>query len=342
MIWSRPVSSSTAHATSLQTWLRTQAVAVTGGRGFLGRRLVDRLARGGARKVVAVDARPRAGSTPVEDLINVKHVTADILDVDEMASSLAGCSTIFHLAALTDAGKSVEESDRYFEVNARGTEATMEACERANVRRVIYTSTSLVYGAPRRLPVIEDYPTDPLTPYAASKLAGERAVADYVSHSRAAGEVARVANLYGASFLPNTAVGLALNQAMQGGPIRLRNLMSVRDFVHADDVVEALLRLAAAEGVDRECRVANVSTGRGASVLEVAQAIAEAASECGLGRPRILQSERPVREVAPKVVLDNSLLFEITGWRPAIRIRRGMAIALAEGMDQKVTEGATR
>ena len=335
------MSSTTAEPTSTDSWLRTQTVAVTGGQGFLGRRLVGRLALGGARRVVAIDARPRSVSTSAEKRLQAKHITADILDVDDMARALTGCSTVFHLAALTDAGKSVEESDRYFEVNTRGTEATMEACEKANVRRVIYTSTSLVYGAPRSLPVAEDHPTDPLTPYAASKLAGERAVADYVSHSHAAGEVARVANLYGASFLPNTAVGLALDQTMQGNPIRLRNLTSVRDFIHADDVVEALFRLTAAEGADGECRVINVSTGQGASVLEVAQAIAEAATQCGLDRPRILQSTSPVQEVAPKVVLDNSLLVNITGWRPDISIERGLAIALSEGLCLKVAGAAT-
>ena len=327
---SRTPPSPAAQGLFVEDWLKTRCLAVTGGRGALGRRLVRRLAACGAARVVAIDSRSLANSDPVDWARAVDHVTADILDVDEMARWLSGCSVVFHLAALTNPAQSVAESERYFEVNARGTVLLMEACAKAGVRQVIYASTSLVYGVPLRLPVDEDHPTDPSTPYAASKLAGERAVADYASRSGGTGCIARLANLYGASFSPDTAVGVALNQAVHGGPISLRNLAGVRDFIHADDVIEALVHLAAAPQGAGECRVVNVSTGIGASVLEVARAIAEAAERQGMGNPDIVQSGEPSEEAAPRVVLDNSRLAELTGWAPRFNLARGLATALSE------------
>ncbi|MCZ6755554.1 MAG: NAD-dependent epimerase/dehydratase family protein [Gemmatimonadetes bacterium] len=327
---SRPTSRPAAQGLSVEDWLKTHCLAVTGGRGALGRRLVRRLAASGAARVVAIDSRSPASSDPVEQASAVDHVTADILDVDEMARSLSGCSVVFHLAALTNAAESVAESERYFEINARGSVLLMEACAKAGVRQVIYTSTSLVYGIPLRLPIDEDHPTDPLTPYAASKLAGERAVADYASHGGGTGDIARLANLYGASYSSDTAVGVALNQALHGGPISLRNLAGVRDFIHADDVVEALVHLAAAPQGAGECRVVNISTGIEASVLEVARAIAEAAEEQGMGYPDIVQSGEPSDGAAPRIVLDNRRLAQLTGRTPRFNLAQGLATALSE------------
>lgn len=327
---SRPLPSSAVQGLSVEEWLKTQCLAVTGGRGALGRRLARRLAAGGAPRVVAIDSRSLASSDTVHRAGAVDHVTADILDVDDTVRSLTGCTTVFHLAALTNAAQSLAESERYFEVNARGTVLLMAACAKVGVRQVIYTSTSLVYGIPLRLPIDEDHPADPLTPYAASKLAGERAVADYVSRGGGTGSIARLANLYGASFSPDTAVGVALNQALRGGPISLRSLAVVRDFIHADDVVEALVRLAAAPQRAGECRVVNVSTGVGASVQEVARAIAEAAEQQGMGYPDIVQSDGLSEEAAPRIVLDNRRLVELTGWTPRVNLVQGLATALSE------------
>ena len=337
---SRPLPSRAAQGLSVEDWLKTRCLAVTGGRGALGRRLARRLAAGGAPRVVAIDSRSLAGAA-VNDASRIQHITSDILDFDDTVRSLTGCTTVFHLAALTNAGQSVAESERFFEVNARGTFLLMEACARAGVRQVIYTSTSLVYGIPVTLPMDEDHPTDPLTPYAASKLAGERAVADYASHSGGTGDIARLANLYGASFSPDTAVGVALNQALHGGPISLRNLAGVRDFIHADDVVEALVHLAAAPQGAGECRVVNVSPGIGASVLEVARAIAEAAEQQGMGYPEIVQSGEPSEEAAPTIVLDNRRLTELTGWTPRFNLAQGLATALSECKAENAARAVT-
>ena len=338
---SRPLPSPAVQGLSVEDWLKTRCLAVTGGLGALGRRLARRLAARGAPRVVAIDSRSLASSDPVDQAGGVDHVTADILDVDAMARWLSGCSVVFHLAALTNAAQSAAESERYFEVNARGTVLLTEACAKAGVRQVIYTSTSLVYGIPLSLPIHEDHPTDPVTPYATSKLAGERAVADYASRSGGTGNIARLANLYGASFSPDTAVGVALNQALHGGPISLRNLAVVRDFVHADDVVEALVHLAAAPQGAGECRVVNVSTGIGASVLEVAQAIARAAERQGMGYPDVVQSGEPFAETAPMIVLDNRRLAELTGWTPRFNLAQGLAAALSECKAENAAKAMT-
>lgn len=315
---------------AVDDWMRQQSVCVTGGRGALGRRLVQRLVTGGAYRVVALD---RQLVTPGDDATqgrSVEHIVGNILNPADLDHALLDCTVVFHLAALVHVGRSELEPLCYFEVNALGTAQVLEACQRQGIRRVIYTSTSHVYGIPRQLPIGEDHPTAPLSVYAASKLAGEVAVQGYAAKCALSCDMARLANVYGASFSPETVIGRALEQVANGEPIRLRNLAAVRDFIHADDVVEALVRLAAAGERGTGCRIVNVSTGQGASVLEVAETISRIAAEQGLGRSEVIQTGSSQNELVPRLVLDNRRLSELTGWAPQIRLKQGLRLALQE------------
>ena len=206
----------------------------------------------------------------------------------------------------------------------------MEACRRLGIQRLIYTSTSHVYGIPRQLPIGEDHPTAPLSVYAASKLAGEVAVQGYAASCALSCDIARLANVYGASFSTETVIGCALEQAATGGPISLRNLAAVRDFIHADDIIEALVRLAAAGDEGTGCRVVNVSTGQGVSVLEMAETLSKIATEEGLGRPDVVQGGNRQDELVPRLILNNRRLLELTGWVPQISLEQGLRLALHE------------
>ena len=313
---------------SVEEWLETQSICVTGGRGSLGRRLVNELVRSGATRVVAFDTAP---PTPSDGESGVQHFTGSILNLDDLRGALSGCTVVFHLAALVHVGRSQTEPFLYFEVNALGTASVLEACRLVGVPRVVYASTSHVYGKPRRLPIGEEHLTDPLSAYAASKLAGENAIQAYGAGPGLHCDIARLANLYGASDNPETVVGRALEQALQGEPIRLRNLGAVRDFVHAADVVETLMRLAADDG-GPGCRVVNVSTGRGRSVREMADVLSGLASEEGLGRPQVVGTE----EEHDELVLDNGQLAERTGWTPKISLEEGLRLAWRELAGQRV------
>lgn len=319
---------------SLESWLHQARCCVTGGSGVLGNLLVRRLIAHGAAAVVVFD-RSAGSSGQLQGLAGpVEHIAGSILDEGALAKALQGCSVVFHLAALTHVGQSQRAPLTYMEVNGLGTASVLEACRRQGVERVIYTSTGHVYGRADALPIAEDHPTRPLSIYAASKLAGEVAVQGYAAGYGLSAAIARLANLYGAALGAETVVGRALEQVVSGEPIRLRNLSAVRDFVYLEDAAEALLRLAASAR-SPGCQVANVASGRGVSILEVAQTLAAVAAQQGLGTVELAPPEEVQREAIPAQVLDNSRLRALTGWAPATSLAAGLGRALAERRAQE-------
>jgi nucleoside-diphosphate-sugar epimerase len=311
-----------------QPW-ETVAACVTGGRGSLGRRVVERLAQDGARRIVTLGRSPEPTSRDTASA--VEHVRGSLLDDVALDQALAGCDVVFHLAALVHAGRSRLEPLRCFEVNALGTARLLEACRRQGVRRVVYASTVHVYGEPHYLPVDEQHPVAPLSIYAASKLAGEAAVAGYAADHRLICDIARLANVYGGSLDPETVIGRALEQAAAGGSIRLRSLAPVRDFVHADDAAEALVQLAGSDGERAGLRTVNVSSGQGVSVGQIACTLARLA---GTGATRPLDVVEEIRSSSAgnlsTLVFDNRRIREATGWAPRINLEQGLALALDE------------
>lgn len=318
------------HEETVDNWLRQQSICVTGGRGLLGKRLVQRIVAGGGHRVVAFDRQSAILRDDTRQSQSVEHVVGSILDLSNLDRTLLGCTVVFHLAALVHVGRSESDPLRCFEVNALGTAHVLEACQRLGIQRVIYASTSHVYGIPRQLPIDEEHPTAPLSVYAASKLAGEVALQGYAANYALSCDIVRLANVYGASFSPETVIGRALGQVVTGGSISLRNLATVRDFVHVDDVVEALVRLAATGDKGTGCRVVNVSTGQGVSVLEIAETLSNIAAEQGLGRPEVIQTGSGWDELVPRLILDNRRLSKLIGWTPQISLEHGLRLALQE------------
>ena len=318
-----------------------ESVCVTGGRGSLGSHLVAALESSGAARIVAFDAQPPALRRVRDEGGRVEHIVGSILSLDELERAISGCSVVFHLAALVHVGRSALDSVRYFDVNALGTANVLEACRRSGVQRVVYTSTTHVYGKPSQVPVAESHPTSPMSVYAASKLAGEAAMQGYSAGYGLTSYVARVSNLYGTSLNPETVVGRALEQCAAGGPITLRDVTPVRDFIHADDVVGALACLAASRPGDG-CHTVNVSTGRGVSILQMAETLARVADEEGLGHPDVVQSGEDPVDPVPELVVDNRRLTELTGWTPVVSLEEGLRRALKKMSEPVRTSGRGR
>ena len=321
---------------SVTDWLQTQSICVTGGRGALGTRLVRRLLAGGAARVVTLDRRQPVGLRELATQGQpIEQIVGSILNPSDLDRAFEGCTTVFHLAALAHAGRSFLTPFDYFEVNALGTAQVMEACRRSGITRVIYTSTGHVYGIPQQVPVDEDHRTVPLSVYAASKLAGETAVLAYGTNFGLACDIARLSNVYGLSFNEETVIGAALLQAVVSGPIVLRDLTAVRDFIHADDVIEALVWLAASSDGHEGGNIFNVSTGRGVSILEMAEILAKMVAEQRGGKVMAVQAGESQKIRIPKLILNNRRLSRRTGWRPKICLEKGLELALQEFQAQQ-------
>ena len=150
-------------------------VLVTGGAGFVGSHLVDGLLGEGFDVVVLDDLSTGRLENVKDHLIEegFRFIQGDVRDREVLRKALEGVDAVFHLAAITSVPYSVEHPDITFEVNVEGTRSLLESCLDLDVGRFIYVSTCAVYGNPKYLPIDEEHPTEPISPYAESKLEAE-------------------------------------------------------------------------------------------------------------------------------------------------------------------------
>jgi UDP-glucose 4-epimerase len=301
-------------------WWRSQQVCVTGATGMIGRRVVQRLAGGRARRVVGL-SRSAGGI----DAAGVEQHAGSVLDRDALHRAIDGCSVVIHLAG----AKRLDSRQRMkdLEVNTAGTAAVVETCARLGVETLVYASTAYVYKPTGPRPLDETAATGPMSPYAISKLAGERIAAQMADRGGSRVCIARIANVYGADSEEDTVIGRAISQA-DTGRLALRDLTPVRDFIHVDDVADAILRLCAV--CPAGCSLVNVSTGIGTSVAEMAGLVADAAVACGSARPLVVSAAGTASDPIPELVLANAKLCALTNWCPSVELSDGIYRAFAQ------------
>ena len=300
---------------------------VTGGAGFIGSTLVDRLL-GEGHDVTVVDNLSRgrlenlAGAREAGDRFEFCELDLTDPAVEDVVAR-ARPEIIFHLAAQIDVRLSVEDPVHDAEVNVVGTVRLAEAAREAGVRRIVFTSSGgSIYGPVTELPVAETRPVDPLSPYAAGKVAGEIYLEMF---SRLYGiEWAGVApaNVYGPRQDPHGEAGVVAifsQRLLAAQPTRVfGDGGNTRDYVFVDDVVDAFVRAAevpAAAGLRFNVGTGVETTDRGLHTL-VAEA-AGAADDPEYAPARLGDVARSA--------LDAERAAEVLGWTPRVSIREGVA-----------------
>jgi UDP-glucose 4-epimerase len=246
---------------------------VTGGAGFIGSTLANRLAR--ERHDVRVIDDLSAGD-PARLLPEVNFTRGSVTDKPKLWRLLNRVDCVYHLAARVSVPESILYPREYEATNVGGTVALMEAMRDAGVQRVVLTSSGAIYGEQPQQPVTEDMPPHPTSPYAVSKLAAEYYVSTIGGLWGIETVALRIFNAYGPgqSIPPSHApvIPQFMQQALGGGSLVVYgNGEQTRDFVYIDDVVEALVTAATAHGIDRQ--VINVGLGQETSVNELVRAI---------------------------------------------------------------------
>jgi UDP-glucose 4-epimerase len=303
-------------------------VVVTGGAGFIGSHLVDRLVADGAHVVVLDNLRGGRCDTNLAGALATgrarlvrQDVTAPGL-ADLVAESVP--DTVFHLAAQIDVRASVADPVADATTNVLGTVAVLEAARRAGVRKVVFVSSVAVYGPPAMLPVTEDTVPRPLSPYAVSKLAGEFYLHQYRELYGLDTTVLTLSNTYGPRQDPHGEAGVVaifVDALLAGRPTRVYgDGGNARDYVYVGDVVDALVAAAGRPGRGRRV---NIGTGRRTTDLELHRLVAEAAGV----------SAKP--EFAParlgdlrEMVLDPGAAREVLGWVPRTSLRDGVRLTV--------------
>lgn len=244
---------------------------VTGGAGFIGSHLTDRLVADGA-EVIVLDDLSNGRADAVSP--GARFVEGDVCDSETVRRCVEGVEVVFHLAARKSVSRSVEQPIETDRVNTGGTLTVLAAAQAAGVPRVVSSSSSSVYGGAESRPTLETAVPTPRSPYAVSKAAAEQYCRVYWELHGMTTVSLRYFNVYGPRQLPGgpyAAVVPAFIDALLRGkaPTVHGDGLQSRDFTYVDDVVEANLAAARAATADCAGRAYNVAGGRAVSVLEL-------------------------------------------------------------------------
>ena len=298
---------------------------ITGGAGFLGSALANRLVELGHHVRVLDDL-----SSGDEGRLDSQVIFSrgDIRDIPKLWTLLRGVDCVYHLAARVSVPESILYPVEYNDVNVGGTVSLMTAVRDAQVGRVVFASSGAVYGDQAQQPIPDDAPLRPRTPYAVSKMSAEQYVLAIGALWEIETVILRVFNAYGPGqpLPPSHApvVPQFLKQALQGGSLVIHGSgKQSRDFVYISDVVGALVAAGATPGIDRT--IANIGSGKEVSIGQLADAVAE-----GVGS-RVHRLSNPAQSGGvSRLVADISLARDRLGFAPAVSLREGLARMLAE------------
>ena len=293
---------------------------VTGGAGFIGSHLVDRLIASGRHVRVldnfVVGRRNNLRQHDGDPLLEI--VETDVADSDAVAAACVGAERIFHLAARADIVPSIQQPEAYFRANVDGTFVMLEAARREAVQRFVYVASSSCYGIPDIYPTPETAPANPRYPYALTKYLGEQLVLHWAQLYRLPAVSVRLFNVYGprarTSGTYGAVFGVFLAQLLAGEPLTIvGDGKQTRDFTYVSDVVDALLMVAAS---GKRATVYNVGSGNPVSINEVV---------ARLGSPPCVHIQK--RPGEPDCTwADITKIRTELGWHPKVSFAEGVKI----------------
>jgi UDP-glucose 4-epimerase len=246
-------------------------ILVTGGAGFIGSHLVKALVKAG-HSVRILDNFSTGSLENLGDIAgSVELVVGDVRSYDVVEKAVKGVDAVIHLAALIDVAESIEKPDLYFDVNARGTYNIAKACKGVSV--LVFASTCAVYGEPVKLPVAEDHPIAPKSPYAATKVAGEAFIQAYSNLYDYRYAILRLFNVYGpkqSKAYAGVIIEFIKRVSRGEPPIIFGDGEQTRDFIHVGDVVSAVMRVLTNE---KAWGVFNIGSGKPVTINQLAKLI---------------------------------------------------------------------
>jgi UDP-glucose 4-epimerase len=294
-----------------------RSCVVTGGAGFIGSHLVERLLADGSR-VTVIDNFSTGRPENLEHLksnADLRLVQADICDNAKISPLFKSADWVFHLAALADIVPSIERPTDYFNANVVGTQSVLEAARAAGVKRFVYAASSSCYGIPDKYPTPETAPIRPQYPYALTKRLGEELALHWgqvygmpVVSTRffnVYGPRSRTSGTYGAVF------GVFLAQKLAGKPFTVvGDGKQTRDFTYASDVADALIAAASSSASGE---IFNVGSGNTYSVNRLVEL---------LGGPVTYIPKRPGEPDC--TFADIAKIKKTLGWEPKISFEDGV------------------
>ena len=300
-------------------------VLVTGAGGFIGSHLSEHLVKLGAKVRSFVRYNSSGTLGWLEESCcrgEIEIIRGDIRDRDSILSAVKGCDLVFHLAALVGIPYSYVAPDSYVDTNIKGTLNICQAARESRVKQVIHTSTSEVYGTAKYVPIDEDHPLQPQSPYSATKMAADAIVMSFYNAFDLPVTIARPFNTYGPRQSARAVIPAIIIQIACGNKeIQLGDMTPTRDFNYVEDTCRGLIALAESEKVIG--RTANIGSNYEISIGNIFDLIKEL---MGSDVEFIMDKQRmrPEKSEVFRLWCDNTLINDLTGFTPQIGIRQGL------------------
>jgi UDP-glucose 4-epimerase len=290
---------------------------VTGGAGFIGSHLVDKLV-GNGHYVTVIDnlSTGRVNNIAHHSKKNVKLVKADISKNKGLEKFFKGNSYVFHLAGLADIVPSIENPEKYFNANVLGTLNILKACKNLKLKKLIYAASASCYGIPKKYPTSENSKIDLQYPYALTKFLGEKMVMHWAKVYKMPNLSLRFFNVYGLRSRTTGAYGAVfgvfLAQKRSNKPLTIvGDGEQTRDFINVKDLVNAIYKASIKK--DLKGKIFNIGSGKETSVNEIAKII---------GGKKITVPKRPGEPDRSQA--DITKIKDELGWSPKITVKAGV------------------
>ena len=305
---------------------KKQKVFITGGSGFIGSHLTEKLVRDGARVTALLEYTPYNDlgclrHLPKNVLSQVELIPGDLRDPEMIKKFLRGKDVVFHLGALVGIPYSYVNPREVFEVNALGTLNLLLGARDAGASKIVITSTSEVYGSALYPPIDELHPLQAQSPYSASKIAADKIAESFHKTFGVPVATIRPFNTYGPRQSDRAIIPTIIIQALKKKTIKLGSLTPRRDLNYVLDTVDGFIKIA--ESPRSVGEVINIGTGKDISIGELAGAILKVMGK----RTKIVTAsdrKRPKGSEVMRLLCDNAKAKELIGWEPRTSLETGL------------------
>ncbi|MDE6329888.1 MAG: NAD-dependent 4,6-dehydratase LegB [Muribaculaceae bacterium] len=299
-------------------------VAVTGADGFIGSHLTEALLREGCHVKALAQYNSFNNWGWLEGISHpeLEIATGDVRDPNFCREFVKGADTVFHLAALIAIPYSYVAPDSYVDTNVKGTLNICQAARDAGVGRLLVTSTSEVYGTARYVPIDENHPRQPQSPYSATKIAADALALSFYNAFELPVTIVRPFNTYGPRQSARAIIPTIISQIASGERrIKVGDLTPTRDFNYVADTCRGFIALAKSDAtVGLEV---NIATGTEITMADTLATIARLMG-ADVEWVRDPQRIRPSGSEVFRLCGDNTRIRELTGWHPEVDIEEGL------------------
>lgn len=303
-------------------------VLVTGADGFIGSHLTEELVKKGydVKAFAMYNSFNTWGwldSMPKTIMDNVEVFTGDVRDPNGVRTAMAGCEEVFHLAALIAIPFSYHSPDSYVDTNIKGTLNVLQAARDINIRKLLVTSTSEVYGTAQYVPIDEKHPYQGQSPYSATKIGADRLAESFYRSFDLPVSIVRPFNTYGPRQSARAVIPTIITQLLSGkDEIKLGSLTPTRDFNYVKDTAAGFIAIAESDKtIGQEI---NIATQHEISIGDLAK---EIISQINPGA-KIVCDElrlRPQKSEVNRLLGSNVKIKRLTNWEPKYTFEQGIS-----------------